>query len=1056
MRIKQWLEPPVFAGDEETTVRVRVLNTLFINFGAGLLIFIFILVPFFAAQKIGALILLVPLFIGLVISRALIFRGRVRLGSSLIILLSYLCFLIFTLLSGGSDSPGMFFLSVLILITGFFFNVRAANGLILLTVLIALGAIFLEKRGLALPRIFVLPPLTSWLVFAAGLVFMTSVRDLILRNLENALAHARQENSVRQQVEKSLRESESRYKSLFENNHAVMLIIDPDAAAIVDANPAACAYYGWNRAELLAMKMDEINTLTAAEVRAEMQQASVENRNHFLFKHRRADGSIRDVEVYSGPLIQTEKTLLYSIIHDITERKHSETALVESQALINAVFDSTADMIWSVDPVSFGLLTFNHGLSDYFLQRRGLRIQTGMRPEDLFPSAEFIQRWHDFYQQALKEGPFVTEYIAYAGSNTLQLRFNVLQRDDKIFGISVFGKDITERKRAEEALRGSEASYRGLFDTVGEAIYILDRGGHFLDINMGAASMYAYPREVLIGKTPEFVSAPGKNDLAEVARLVQRAFEGEPQQFEFWGLRSGGEIFPKDVRLYRGEYFGQEVVIALARDITERANAEERIRQSEKKYRELFQVNKDGIAIFPLNPYGPPGAFVELNTAAHQMLGYTREEMLNLYPHMLEPDTAQMQQRRRQSELMANGVMDFETILLHKNGHPVHTEFTTQVINFEGRPAVMNIVRDVSERKQREKELLAISSLSAALRTAPTRAEMLPVIVAQLGDLLHSDSILAEIIDPLTGEAVVEAVCGAWTALIGFRQAPGTGLNAVISATRLPYHNNHVKDDPRSALLAARMESVQACAGVPLIAQDQLVGFLWVSKKIEIAEAEVRLLSAVADIAANALYRATLHEQARKDAADLSLAYDTTLEGWVHALEMRDQETKDHTSRVVQMTIELARALGMAESELENIRRGALLHDIGKMQIPDSILLKPGTLNDREWEIMRRHPEYAFNLLSPIKHLQPAIDIPYCHHEKWDGSGYPRGLKGEEIPQAARIFALVDVWDALRSDRPYRSAWSVEKSREYIQDQIGKHFAPDIAAVFLAMVNSQS
>ena len=144
--------------------------------------------------------------------------------------------------------------------------------------------------------------------------------------------------------------------------------------------------------------------------------------------------------------------------------------------------------------------------------------------------------------------------------------------------------------------------------------------------------------------------------------------------------------------------------------------------------------------------------------------------------------------------------------------------------------------------------------------------------------------------------------------------------------------------------------------------------------------------------------------------------------------------------------------MGFEQSALENIRRGALLHDIGKMGIPDAVLLKPGALNPPEWEIMRRHPEYAYNLLEPIEYLRPVIDIPYCHHEKWDGSGYPRGLKGVEIPLAARIFAIVDVWDALRSDRPYRTAWSKEQIREYIFEQSGKHFDPQVVKVFIERI----
>jgi HD-GYP domain-containing protein (c-di-GMP phosphodiesterase class II) len=197
-----------------------------------------------------------------------------------------------------------------------------------------------------------------------------------------------------------------------------------------------------------------------------------------------------------------------------------------------------------------------------------------------------------------------------------------------------------------------------------------------------------------------------------------------------------------------------------------------------------------------------------------------------------------------------------------------------------------------------------------------------------------------------------------------------------------------------------------------------------------------------------ALFLGTLiHEH--RSGQELARAYDSSLDGWSRALDLRDKETEGHTRRVTDMTLRLARAMGVPEADLVNIRRGSLLHDIGKMGIPDSILLKPGPLTDDEWKVMRRHPVYAYDFLSPTPYLRPALDIPYCHHEKWDGTGYPRGLRGEEIPRAARIFAVADVWDALRSDRPYRAAWTAEKAREYIRDQTGKHFDPRVVVAFL-------
>ena len=188
---------------------------------------------------------------------------------------------------------------------------------------------------------------------------------------------------------------------------------------------------------------------------------------------------------------------------------------------------------------------------------------------------------------------------------------------------------------------------------------------------------------------------------------------------------------------------------------------------------------------------------------------------------------------------------------------------------------------------------------------------------------------------------------------------------------------------------------------------------------------------------------------------ELVIAYDETIQGWATALEMRDSETQGHSARVCELTIALARKMNIPEKELVHLRRGVLLHDIGKMAIPDAILHKPGPLTDEEWRVMRRHPEYARTYLIKVPFLGPALDIPYFHHERWDGSGYPNGLVGENIPLYARVFAVVDVWDALTSDRPYRQAWPPEKTLAYLQTEAGRQFDPRVVAAFVELVQHQ-
>ena len=201
-------------------------------------------------------------------------------------------------------------------------------------------------------------------------------------------------------------------------------------------------------------------------------------------------------------------------------------------------------------------------------------------------------------------------------------------------------------------------------------------------------------------------------------------------------------------------------------------------------------------------------------------------------------------------------------------------------------------------------------------------------------------------------------------------------------------------------------------------------------------------------------YRKLINERSKLELAHSKLisAYDATIEGWSRAMDLRDKETEGHSQRVTQLTLKLAKAAGMNEEELIHVRRGALLHDMGKLGVPDSVLHKPAKLNDEEWRLMRQHPQLAYDMLYPIEYLRPALDIPYCHHEKWDGSGYPRGLKGEQIPIAAQIFAIVDVWDALTSDRPYRLAWQKEETLKYIKDQSDKHFDPSVVNLFFQIV----
>ena len=268
-------------------------------------------------------------------------------------------------------------------------------------------------------------------------------------------------------------------------------------------------------------------------------------------------------------------------------------------------------------------------------------------------------------------------------------------------------------------------------------------------------------------------------------------------------------------------------------------------------------------------------------------------------------------------------------------------------------------------------------------------------------------------------------------------------------------HIENLRRSPLNLMTACnfKKEAFQVYLGTPLIARGEVKGVLEIYQRhpLKVTPDWYNMLEMIANQFAIAIDNSLLLESLDRRNAEITSAYNATIEGLSRALELRDRETEGHTRRVAELTLLLADKINISEEQRIHMERGALLHDVGKMGIPDDILRKPGKLTSQEWEIMKHHPLYAYNILSQIDYLKPALDIPLYHHEHWDGSGYPYGLQGEKIPLAARIFAVVDVYDALTSDRPYRTAWSKEQTLEYMKSQSGQYFDPLILQAFLGM-----
>ena len=373
--------------------------------------------------------------------------------------------------------------------------------------------------------------------------------------------------------------------------------------------------------------------------------------------------------------------------------------------------------------------------------------------------------------------------------------------------------------------------------------------------------------------------------------------------------------------------------------------------------------------------------------------------------------------------------------------------------------AALENARLMEETEHRLRFVQALHTIDTAIATNLDLHATLDVILEQTTTQLAVDAASILLYDP-------QARVLTYTAGRGFRtlsiQKGRVVLNKRYAGKAVLERRTIVSDwwqrtdaefsDPGYQALISE-EGFQAHVVTPLLAKGQVVGVLEVFHRSTLdTNAEwLELLETLAGQAAISIDGATVFDNLQRSHAELEKAYTSTLEGWSRAMDLRDRETEGHSQRVAAMTVSLARAIGMSEAELVHAYRGALLHDIGKLGVPDHILLKPGQLTDEEWVIMRKHPQYAYDMIYPIAYLEAAMDIPYCHHEKWDGSGYPRGLNGEGIPLAARIFAVVDVWDALTSDRPYRPAWPPNRVRQYIQSQSGTHFDPRIVEAFFKL-----
>ena len=840
----------------------------------------------------------------------------------------------------------------------------------------------------------------------------------------------------RKRVEEALRETDEALQALIHASPVSIVALDPDGN-VKRWTPASERIFGWSEAEVLGRflpfvpkdKLDEHRALRQRVLRGESFDG--------VEVHRlKKDGSPIEISLSTAPLRDAlgNITGIMSVNVDITERKRVEETLRRNALLIR----QSRDIILFIRRDDGRILDANEAalLAYGYIRDELLALTIG----DLrAPATRGVIS--DQMAQANHLGIlFETDHQRKDGST---FPVEVSSQGATVEGtrmlISVI-RDITERKQAEEASHAAKNLLDKIFASLDEAVLVVDPNTRtVIACNPVVERIFGYGEQDVIGRNTEFLHVD-RSWYERFGRELFPALEADGVfHTEFQMRRKDGSVFftENTVREIPDDLGRRTAVVSVVRDITERKRAEQEIISLAKFPSEnpgpVIRLSRDGIVMYA-------------NAASGALLSMWRCVVGGSAPQFWRDLAAQSLARSEN-----------ETVDVECDGK-VYSMFVTPVaesgyVNLYG--------RDITERERAEKRVRRQLEHLTALGSIDR-------FIASVFDL---NLVLSEILTHVTKELGIDAadilMLNPNSKILEYSAEHGFRTNAIKKAQvrlgesyagraakeRQLVQIPNLRDDPDNLFLTTHLrdENFVCYYGVPLIFKGKLKGVLEVFHRaaLEPDEEWFNFLFALAGQAAIAIESSTLFESLQRSSTELAMAYDATIEGWSRALDLRDKETEGHTQRVTEMTITLARTFGLSEDELVNVRWGTLLHDIGKMGVQDAILLKPGPLTDEEWVAMKKHPTFAYEMISPIHYLRRALDIPFCHHEKWDGSGYPRGLKSVQIPLVARIFAVVDVWDALMSDRPYRPAWPEEKVLDHLQSLSGTHFDPQVVKICL-------
>lgn len=780
-----------------------------------------------------------------------------------------------------------------------------------------------------------------------------------------------------------------------------------------------------------------------------------------------------------------EVDLIQGFLEDVTERIQAVESLRKSERRLQAFFNQSLDGFFFCDfeePVEWKHVANKEAVLDYIINtKRFTDVNNAMLEQYGISREQFLQlTTKDIFAHDLEQGRNLRRQLFNQGSlhiETSERTTNgepvwfegdyvcLYDENECITGYFGIQRDITDRKNTEKALRESEERYRTLFNGMLDGIYRSTHTGRFVDVNPSMVQMFGF------SSRDEMLNVDIKKELyfAPEERGSHILDTGQ-QETEIYRMRrkDGNEIWVEDHGYYvhdeQGNILYHEGIL---RDVTERVYAENALRAAEENYRSIFENAIEGIY-----QSSPAGFFLTVNPAFATMLGFASPQDMLKSVTDIAGQLYSNPSRRDDFKLLLEeegSISGFEYQMKRQDGQIVWVSENARIVrNANGNILYYEgILEDITARKLNEqqldnhlKQLNALHAIDTAINSNFDLRMTLEVILREVLTQLKVDAASMLLFNKDTHTLNYTAGRGFLSKATQYTKlGMGEGFAGRVLVDRKTLHiPNLSKTETRLAnALSMAGENFSAYIGSPLIAKGQIVGVLEIFQRSPLHPDQdwLDFLGMIADQAAIAIDNAQLFENLQRSNFELTLAYDATIEGWSRALDLRDRETEGHTQRVTNLTLKLAQRMGIPDTDIMNIRRGALLHDIGKMGIPDNILHKPDQLTPEEWEIMRQHTTHAYNMLHPIAYLKPALDIPQFHHERWDGTGYPKALRGEQIPISARIFAVVDVWDALTSDRSYREAWSKEMAAEYIRNESGKHFDPRVVDIFLSMIEEE-